>query len=98
MQSESEHRSNSIRHSLVMSSYTIVLMLAFSIYMTMYLIRIKTNLGDPCYLADWLQGDLPRTSYPSQAKCFIFAHEALKKIEELRKIYTDKSFSLEETF
>lgn len=64
----------------------------------MYLIRIKTNLGEPCYLAEWLQGDPPRTRYPSQAKSFLFANEALAKIEELRKDYPNREFSLEETF
>ena len=71
---------------------------AFSIYITMYLIRIKTSNNKPCYLTDAETGDPPRTLLVVNALCFSLEHEALTKIEELRKKYPDRSFSLEETF
>ena len=53
---------------------------------------------DCLYFAGWQTESTSRTPNIANAKSYIFAHEALAQIQELKKQYPYTEFSLEETF
>ena len=50
------------------------------------------------YFAGWKTESTSRTSNIANAKSYLFAHEALAEIEDLKALYPYTDFSLEETF
>ena len=65
----------------------------------MYLIKIQTTgKKEHLYFAGWQTEFNSRTPNIANAKSYIFVHEALAQIQELKKQYPSKEFSLEETF
>jgi hypothetical protein len=64
----------------------------------MYLIKVDPEENNRSFFLDSLGGELIETTKSSNAAAFLFAHEALKKINELREQFPDRSFLLEETF
>ncbi len=61
----------------------------------MYVIKIATSNGQPCYFAPW-EGDPGRTLKIASAVKFVDRSKAEKKIKELQKEYPRTTYTIKE--
>ncbi len=60
----------------------------------LFVIKINTSNGEPCYLVNGNQGDPPRSHNVNNATVFPTELDAVKRALRLGKIYPNREFSV----